>query len=306
MQKLHDNNYFRYLPISDNDELWQIYTTTVGRISISPGDPYPYKADEHPPSYTVNWKSGRVLNEFQFVYISEGTGRFRSFQGEAMITPGTMLLLVPGERHWYQPDTDTGWTEYWIGFKGECAEAWLERNFIDRENNIYHPGISSSLLNIFNESISLVKAEPPCMQQLVSSLIPQILARLYAGRQQEGYSLTEDSFFEKARNLFENHIYDKFDIEEITTTLSINYYSLREYFNQHTGMSPYHYFLQMKINRAKELLLQGDMSVKEVSFKLAFDSPYYFSRLFKKKTGISPSQWNGADLQNDLELWIDK
>jgi two-component system response regulator YesN len=59
----------------------------------------------------------------------------------------------------------------------------------------------------------------------------------------------------------------------------------------------------MKINKAKELLSQRDMSVKEVSFKLAFDNPYYFSRLFKKKTGVSPSKWNGAHINNDLDLW---
>ena len=47
----------------------------------------------------------------------------------------------------------------------------------------------------------------------------------------------------------------------------------------------------MKIEKAKELLKIGNASVKEVSFTLAFDSPYYFSRLFKSKTGVSPSKW---------------
>ena len=301
-----DENYFRYLPYADVDELWQLYTTTVGRTTIGPGDPYPYKADEHPSSYTVNWGSGRVLNEYQFVYIIEGTGRFRSFHGETMITPGTVLLLVPGERHWYQPDSDTGWTEYWIGFKGECADAWLDRKFFDRENLVYRYGVSQSLLAHFKEALDIVKQESACMQQLVSSLIPRIHAKIYARRKSENAPSKGANFFESARILFENHIYEKFDIETITEALSVSYYSLREYFNQHTGMSPYHYFLQMKINKAKELLLRGDKSVKEVSFELAFESPYYFSRLFKKKTGVSPSKWNGADLPTEMELWEDE
>ena len=298
-----NGSYFRYLPVGDVDELWQLCTTTVGCVSVGPGDPYPYKADEHPPSYTVNWASGRVLNEFQFVYITEGTGRFRSFQGTSTISPGTVLLLIPGERHWYQPDSDTGWTEYWIGFRGESADAWLNRNFFDRERPVYRHGISQSLLALFTEALRLAKEEPPCMQQLVSSLIPRMHALLYARRKGLGVPSGEESFFERARILFEDHIYKKFDIEEITEALSVSYYTLREYFNQHTGMSPYHYFLQMKINKAKELLIRGDKSVKEISFDLAFDSPYYFSRLFKKKTGVSPSKWNGVDIPDDLELW---
>ncbi len=300
-----EDNYFKYLPIAEKDELWQLFTTTVGYTTIKPGEAYPYKADEHPPSYTRNWNSGRILNEYQFVYVLQGSGRFRTFLGETTITPGTVLLLVPGERHWYQPDMSTGWSEYWIGFRGEWADKLLERKFLDRENPVYRPGVSKFLQELFEEALLLVKSEPPCMQQLVSSLIPRIQAKLYAGRKAEYRNNGEESLFERARVLFEEHICDKFDIEEITDVLSVNYYTLREHFNQYTGMSPYHYFLQMKINRAKELLERGDMSVKEVSFRLAFDSPYYFSRLFKKKTGVSPSRWNGSEISSDLELWKD-
>jgi len=41
----------------------------------------------------------------------------------------------------------------------------------------------------------------------------------------------------------------------------------------------------------KSLLEQGDLSVKEVAYRLGFEDQYHFSRLFKKKTGIAPSQW---------------
>ncbi len=300
-----EENYFKYLPVAETDKLWQLFTTTVGRTDIKPGETYPYKAGEHPPSYTLNWNSGRILNEYQFVYVLKGSGRFKTFLGERIISPGTVLLLIPGERHWYQPDSNTGWTEYWIGFRGEWADRWLERKFLDRENPVYRPGVSKSLLALFDEAVCLAKSEPPCMQQLISSIVPRIQAKLYAGRKSEYRSDSEDNVFARACVLFEEHIYDKFDIEEITSVLSVNYYTLRESFNQHTGMSPYHYFLQMKINRAKELLERGSMSVKEVSFRLAFDSPYYFSRLFKKKTGVSPSRWNGSNILSDLELWDD-
>ena len=300
----HDEqSYFRYLPVGRTDELWQLYVTTVGRITIGPGESYPYEADRHPPGYTLNWSAGRVLNEFQFVYVTRGAGRFRSFHGEITVSPGTVLLLIPGERHWYRPDSDTGWSEYWVGFRGECADAWLDRGFITRDENVYYPGIGDSLLSLFDECIHLAGTEPPCMQQLISSRVHQIMARLYAGRRRAEGTPEKGTLFEQARIIFEDHIYRKFDIEEITSLLSVSYYTLRECFNRHTGMSPYHYFLQMKINRSKELLLRGELSVKEVSFRLAFDSPYYFSRLFKKKTGVSPSKWNGADLRSGLELW---
>jgi AraC-like DNA-binding protein len=88
-------------------------------------------------------------------------------------------------------------------------------------------------------------------------------------------------------------------MESLAKDLNLNYATFREDFKDYTGLSPYQYFLEMKINKAKEMLSDGVLSVKEVSYKLAFQSPYYFSRLFKKKTGVAPSQWNGIEISED-------
>jgi AraC-like DNA-binding protein len=58
-----------------------------------------------------------------------------------------------------------------------------------------------------------------------------------------------------------------------------------------TGISPRQYFLQLKVMRARELLITTDQSIKEISYQLGFDSIYYFSRFFKQKTGMSPSEF---------------
>ena len=281
---------------------WQLYVTTIGHVHIRPGDPYPYEWEKHPKPYTHNWSSGRILSEFQFVYIVEGSGIFRSFHGEFPVAAGTILVLVPGERYWYVPDQDTGWTEYWMGFNGESAQRWLEKGFILRENNLFHVGYNRSIISLFNQAVELVEKKPAGMQQLISSLIPQILARLHSIRKDSGAGGDTGSLLERAGILFEEKLYERYDVEAITASLDVSYRTLRRYFNEHTGLSPYHFFLQMKINKAKELLLQEDMNVKTVSFKLAFDNPYYFSRLFKKKTGVPPSKWHLVHVNYDLEL----
>jgi AraC-like DNA-binding protein len=55
-------------------------------------------------------------------------------------------------------------------------------------------------------------------------------------------------------------------------------------------MTLHQYFISIKIVKAKELLGRG-LAVKEVASRLGFKDEYYFSRLFKKKTGLSPSRW---------------
>ncbi|MDC7240512.1 MAG: helix-turn-helix transcriptional regulator, partial [Spirochaetales bacterium] len=67
---------------------------------------------------------------------------------------------------------------------------------------------------------------------------------------------------------------------------------IQNIFKEYTGMTPYQYYLNLKINKAKEWLDYGIYSVKEISYRLSFKDQCYFSRLFTKKTGISPSRWN--------------
>ena len=56
-------------------------------------------------------------------------------------------------------------------------------------------------------------------------------------------------------------------------------------------MTPYQYYIQLKIHKAESLLEQENITVKEAAHRMGFDDQYYFSRLFKNKTGVSPSEW---------------
>ena len=68
---------------------------------------------------------------------------------------------------------------------------------------------------------------------------------------------------------------------------------LNEVFKAYTAMTPYQYFIGIKIHKAKELLERGGSAIKEVAYRLGFKDEYYFSRLFKSKAGVSPSRWSG-------------
>jgi len=61
-------------------------------------------------------------------------------------------------------------------------------------------------------------------------------------------------------------------------------------FKQYTGIAPVQYQLDLKIRRAREMLVSTDRTIKEIAYDLGFQSIHYFSRLFKKKTGVAPSE----------------
>ncbi len=87
-------------------------------------------------------------------------------------------------------------------------------------------------------------------------------------------------------NFFDSNV----DIEAVCASAFISVSSLQRAFAKHFGISPKQYLIQLRMNRALELLTENELSVKEISFACGFTDEKYFSRAFKKKYGCSPSQ----------------
>ena len=78
--------------------------------------------------------------------------------------------------------------------------------------------------------------------------------------------------------------------EELAQELGIGYSWFRRMFRHYTGFAPAQYLLQTKLNKAKELVIGTSLSMKQISVMLGFESQYYFSKIFKKKMGMSPNK----------------
>lgn len=86
-------------------------------------------------------------------------------------------------------------------------------------------------------------------------------------------------------------IYDNFSVAEICEKLHYNKSYIHKQFKKETGSTLMNYFIKLKINRAKKLLREGNMNVSQIALNLSFDTPNYFSKTFKKVTGLTPLQY---------------
>jgi AraC-like DNA-binding protein len=288
MQKTKLDYFNKYHTVSSNDTAWGLYITDAGYTRIHPHTKYP--GTGHPMDYMFNWDKGRILQEYQLIYISEGSGIFESSTaGKKKISAGSFILLFPGEWHRYQPLKKTGWIEHWVGFKGNIAEHLFQHIFFNTDSPIYFAGYSDRIIEIYAQINSLSEKEPPAFQQMISGLVLQLLGITQSVKNInlfEGKPIEEK--IQQARRIMRESIQNNITIEDIASQLNIGYSLFRRMFKKYTGMAPLQYHLQLRLLRAKELLLIKSMTVKEIAFELNFDTPFYFSRLFKEKTGFSP------------------
>ena len=77
----------------------------------------------------------------------------------------------------------------------------------------------------------------------------------------------------------------------LARSLGVSYTWFRRMFTHHTGLSPHQYRIQIRLGRARALLGETSLTVKEVAYRCGFESEHYFSRLFRRKAGLTPGQW---------------
>ena len=94
----------------------------------------------------------------------------------------------------------------------------------------------------------------------------------------------------RARMRIRESLESDLTIQQIAEELGVSYSNLRKLFKEHTGLSPATYQQELRLLRAKELLTTTELSIKEIAYRLNFESPDYFSAKFKAKMGIKPSE----------------
>lgn len=281
----------KYVLANDRDMQWGLTVSTVGYEEIAPGDPYPTRG--HADGYYFHVEEGRELNEYQLLYITEGKGVFTStHQQETELNEGDMFLLFPGEWHTYHPDPETGWKSYWIGFKGKNIDERVELRFLLREKPIYHIGFSSVIVQLYESAYATATAEEAYSQQLLAGIVNHLIGMMYS--LERNIELNKNhahvDMVNRARLRIREALESSLTIQQVAEELGVSYSNFRKLFKEYTGLSPAAYQQDLKLQRAKELLKTTNLSIKEIAYRLNFDSPDYFSAKFKIKTGRKPSE----------------
>jgi len=289
----HLTAFARYLPIEPAARGWGFHVIDGGFTEVPPGVSYEEQArGRHPESYLYEWEKGQTLSEYQLTYVTRGRGVFESrLAGRMHIHAGDVFLVFPGEWQRYRPYKATGWDEIWIGFHGEHACRLMDR-FFSPEKPVLHVGYNERLLECLREICDLMDTPTIGHRPIMAAKAIEVLARVHAlaAGSGEGTRRLVQSM-ERARLHLLQYSDESVDLEKLARRLGMSYSSFRRTFRAQTGSSPRQYQLEIRINRAKALLLNTDRSVAGIAERVGFSSVQYFSRLFRKRTGCAPLQY---------------
>lgn len=228
-------------------------------------------------------------NEYIFIYCIEGEGWIKLNGKLFNVLPNSFFIVPKGVKHSYASDNNNPWTIYWAHFSGTVAKFLFER-YYSIAQPIQAIPFESNRIEKFNKIYTILEKSYAAPQLEYASIL--------------GLNLMASFIYEKVDEIAKNG--NKGDlVDSIITYLNQNLHELlrsediAEKFNcsssyifalfkKRTGYSLIHYFNLKKIQKACEFLKYTDLSIKEISHKLGFQDPLYFSRIFKKYMGLPP------------------
>ena len=238
-------------------------------------------------------KRPRGSIDYQLLYVASGKTHFFINGKERTVTAGHMVLYLPRQEQDYVYYGKEKPEVYWMHFTGGDVKNILRHYDIPLDDPVFYCGVDSAYTTLFKEIISELQVRQVGFQDLIVMYMRQILLLVQRSRltQKPTVNTYLQEEMENARLYFNEHYNEDISINDFALSRSMSVSWFLRNFKQATGMSPMQYILMNRINNAVSLLETTDYNVNEISTIVGYENPLYFSRLFKKQKGVSPTEY---------------
>ncbi|MBQ8297820.1 MAG: helix-turn-helix domain-containing protein [Ruminococcus sp.] len=250
------------------------------------------------PVVTTERPSGR--KDYQLLYIASGKAHFYFGGKENIITEGNMILYRPDEPQRYLYYASDKTEVYWVHFTGCDADTILRYYELPDSENVFYTGTSPDYQWLFRQMIQELQLCRANYEELLSLLLRHIFLMinryLKEGRKM-GSGIQNE--IERAAHYFNENYSSQINIEDYAKSRHMSACWFIRSFRQILKVTPMQYILSLRMANAQSLLENTEYNITEIAEAVGYDNPLYFSRLFRKHVGVSPSAYRKSRCDND-------
>jgi len=232
-----------------------------------------------------NYEISREISNVACIeYIEKGMGIVEIDDQTFYPKEGDSYFLQVGTKHHYFSARENPWQKIFINVSGGLLDSLIEGYGL--KNIYFFKGLDLSKEMRHVAKLAKENTED-CTEQIIC-ILNQIFFKMRTHIKCTDPTL---GVAERMKDYLRNHAASKFKIEKLCQYISRSESQTIKIFKEAYGITPYAYFLEKKIKLAKDMLLNTNLSVKQIADRLSFADEYYFSNVFKQKTGVSPSKY---------------
>jgi AraC family transcriptional regulator, transcriptional activator for feuABC-ybbA operon len=242
-------------------------------------------------------KLTRTIQHHELIFVTGGKGSIIIEKKRYQLREGMLFYICPDVLHSIEIDTEG--PGYFLTVHFSYAHVsfndskWVIK---DGEDTLpLHPAQELKdyyqIDDIFKKLVDNWKAKLPGYEFITKTLLQQLVIAIYQNIRKQNQNYATSLKVEKIIQYMHKNINNRVTLTELAEIVQLSPAYLSRAFKETTGYSVIEFFNKIKIDKAKELIIEGNKKVKEVAQTLGFTDEFYFSRIFKRIEGISPSEF---------------
>lgn len=241
----------------------------------------------HKPPNLHKWGPG-IRDVYALHYIIRGQGTYRAKEHLFTLKAHESFIIFPQTEVYYYPDPDDPWEYVWIEFKGDEAGALVSLTSMRPDC----PVTGKSAEDLFPLFSIMENANVKPFERLRSTAKLRLLLSYYAEYFPSLAMLHSQDYLWAAKEYIANNYWrEDLTVTEIARFVSVERSYLYRLFKEATGQSVSAYVAALRMERACELLKRPELSVKAVAYSVGYHDQLYFSKVFKRATSFTPSEY---------------
>ncbi len=248
----------------------------------------------------------RRIRDFEFVYITKGKGRYSLLGNNIEYCENSLLLTPPHLLHSYEPlgsveylfvhfDFFYGFSDLFTEYQNKTDEAipiavCVEALELPLFSTKVPFGFTTAMENLINLLTNAAPETKIFLQLRAKALLLEMLTFLLT-TQNHVYNAKDMPYFFRSIDYIRNNYAKKITVGEMASRAGLCEAHFIVKFGKTFGITPQQYLESIRINKAKELMIDKTIKLSEISERVGFSDAFYFSKVFKKREGMAPAQF---------------
>lgn len=243
----------------------------------------------------------------EFSYVVSGSVNYRIDDKFHKVNEKTLLVFNPGVYHQESLSKGDETTEIHIGFRNIKVDG-LPLNYILKEHfdaqvefKQFKDDFHKCCLEIMEEQNACEIGKELILKSLIMKLIALFLKEINYVKNTKKIDRYDFPFYDKSNvvkiilEYFDNNYMNNVSLDDMSRNMYLSSVYISKVFKEKTGESPINYLINLRLEKAKDLLISTESQIKTIAQSVGYNDAYYFSKLFKKYYGHSPCKFRSIN-----------
>ncbi len=241
---------------------------------------------------------------FVTIFTIGGEGVFEIYDRKYPLSCGSLLAFGPNHPYKLIADRESPMEQYFLIFSGERAEELLAKSRIEEKGSVRVRNYQA-VINNFKQILGAGLDQQEFAHEICCCYLKAVLLE-QSQREYEGeFKSTSYENFLHCKNFLENNFTRIRSSGELADNCGLNVRYIARLFRRYAQVRPYEHLMNLKMNKAANLLLTTNFNINQISAMTGIDDPYHFSRIFKKKFKVSPSVYRKHFMKKTCAAQLD-